>query len=59
MFLSRENFRLEVFIFKMSVDGVGSEISLVAQMQLGGDLENYLIMLDHIKGVIDWTRCAM
>jgi hypothetical protein len=30
MLLSRANFKLEVFIFKMSMDGVGSEISLVA-----------------------------
>jgi hypothetical protein len=35
------------------MDPVGSEISLVARMQLGGDLENSLIMLDHVKRVID------
>jgi hypothetical protein len=59
MLLPRANFKLEVFIFKMSADGVGSEIGLVAQMQPGGDLENSLIVLDHVKCVIDWTRCAM
>jgi hypothetical protein len=42
------------------VSGWGWEkISLVARMQFGGDLENSLIMLDHVKFFIDWTRCAM
>jgi hypothetical protein len=53
MLLSRKNLSLKVFIFKMLVDWVGSEITLVARMQLGGDLENSLIMFDHVKRVID------
>ncbi len=44
-----------MFIFKMSINVVGSGMSLVTQMQLVGDLQNVWIMFDHVKHVASWT----
>jgi hypothetical protein len=37
-----------VYVFKMLVFGPGSCVDLVKRMQLGGDLENALLMFDHV-----------
>ncbi len=37
---------------------MGNGASLVMQMQLGGDLGNTWIMLDHVKHVTGWTTMA-
>jgi hypothetical protein len=42
----------------MSVEGGGCGVDLVKWMQLGGDLENYWMMFDHVKGVQGWTTMA-
>jgi hypothetical protein len=42
----------------MSIEEVGSEFGLVAQMQPEGDLENSWIMFDHVKQVAGWTMMA-
>ncbi len=42
----------KVFIFKMSINGVGSGISLVIRMQPIRDLQNVWIMFDHVKHVV-------
>ncbi len=47
-----------VFIFKMSINGVGNGVSLVTQMQLVRDLQNAWIMFDHVKCVVGWTTIA-
>jgi hypothetical protein len=47
-------FGQKVFIFKMSINGVGSGVSLVIQMQPIGDLHNVWIMFDHVKRVAGW-----
>ncbi len=44
-----------MFIFKMSLNVVGSGMSLVTRMQLVRDLQNAWIMLDHVKHVVRWT----
>ncbi len=41
-----------VFIFKMSINGVGNGASLVTRMQLVKDLQNAWIMFDHVKCVL-------
>jgi hypothetical protein len=48
----------KVFILKMSINGIGSGVSLVMQMQLRGDLQNDWIMFDHVKCVAGWTTMA-
>lgn len=45
----------KVFLFKMSTNGVNSEMGFIAQMQSKGDLENSWIMFDHVKHVIGQT----
>jgi len=45
----------KVFFFKMSIDGVPNGVDLVKRMQLGGDLENAWIMLDHFKQIERWS----
>jgi hypothetical protein len=40
-----------IFLFKMSMEGLTSGMDLVRQMQLKGDLENAWIMFDHIEHV--------
>ncbi len=47
-----------MFIFKMSINGVKSGISLVTQMQPARDLQNTWIMFDHVKCVVGWTIMA-
>jgi hypothetical protein len=44
-----------VFIFKMSINGVGSGVNLVTQMLPSRDLQNAWIMFDHVKRVVGWT----
>ncbi len=44
-----------MFIFKMSINGVGSGVSLVTRMQPSKDLLNAWIMFDHVKHVVGWT----
>jgi hypothetical protein len=39
----------------MSINGVGSGVSLVTLMQLIGDLQNVWIMFHHVKHVASWT----
>jgi hypothetical protein len=39
----------------MSIDGVANGVDLVKRMQLGGDLENAWIMLDHFKRIEGWS----
>jgi hypothetical protein len=48
----------KVYLFKMSVDGVISEFDLVREMQLGDDLQNVWMMLNHVKHVQGWTTMA-
>ena len=48
----------KVFVFKMSVDHPGSGVDLIKSMQPGGDLQNCLIMFDHVKRVENWTTVA-
>ena len=43
------------FVFKMSVDLLGSGVDLVKSMQVGGDMENSWIMFDHVKRLKDWA----
>ncbi len=45
----------KVFIFKMSINGVGSGVNLVTQMLPSRDLQNAWIMFDHVKRVVGWT----
>jgi hypothetical protein len=45
----------KVFIFKMFVDLLGSDVELVKRMQVSGDMDNSLIMFDHVKRLKDWT----
>ena len=45
----------KMYIFKMLEDGPGSGMDLVKRMQLGGDLKNAWLMLDHVKHVKEWT----
>jgi hypothetical protein len=40
---------------KTSVDLPSSGVELVKMMQVSGDMENSLIMFDHVKRVKDWT----
>ena len=47
-----------MFVFKMSVDLPGSSVELMKRMQVGGDMENSLIMFDHVKRLKDWTTMA-
>ncbi len=42
-----------MFIFKMSINDVGSGMSLVTQMQPIGGLQNVWIMFDHVKNVVN------
>jgi len=44
-----------IFLFKMSMEGLISGMDLVRQMQLKGDLENAWIMFDHVKHVENQT----
>jgi len=39
----------------MSINGVGSGMSLVTRMQPSKDLQNAWIMFDHVKCVANWT----
>jgi hypothetical protein len=39
------------FIWKMSINGMGSGVSLIMRMQPRGDLQNVWIMFDHVKCV--------
>jgi hypothetical protein len=48
----------KVYIFKMLVDGPGSDVDLVKRMQPGGDLENAWLIFDHVKRVQEWTTMA-
>ncbi len=48
----RQVHRQKVFIFKMSINGVGSGINFVASMQRKGDLQKAWIMFDHVKYVV-------
>ncbi len=51
-------FGQKVFLFKMSIDGVKSEMGLIARMQSKGDLKNSWIMFDHVKHVTTQTTMA-
>jgi len=42
----------------MAINGVGSGVNLVMQMQPRGDLQNTWIMFDHVKCVASWTTMA-
>jgi hypothetical protein len=48
----------KVFVFKMSVDLPRNGVELVKRMQVGGDMKNSWIMLDHVKRLKDWTTMA-
>jgi len=48
----------KVFLFKMSLYGLGSGVDLVRHMQLGGDLQNSWLMFDHVKCFQEWTTMA-
>ena len=45
----------KVFLSKMLIDGIGSGVDLLRQMQLGRDLLNSFNMFDHVKRVKAWT----
>jgi hypothetical protein len=47
-----------VFIFKVLINGVGSGVSLVTQMQSTWDLQNAWIMFGHAKHVANWITMA-
>jgi hypothetical protein len=49
-------FFLWILIYVSQRDGCG--VDLVKWMQLGGDLENSWMMLDHVKHVQGWTTMA-
>jgi hypothetical protein len=38
----------------MLINGVGSGVSLITQVELAGDLQNVWIMFDHVKHVVGW-----
>ena len=38
-----------MFVFKMFVYLMGSDVDFVKQMQVGGNFENPWIMFDHVK----------
>jgi hypothetical protein len=42
----------------MTVNGMGSGMSLVTLMQPIGDLQTVWIMFDHVKDVAGWTIMA-
>jgi hypothetical protein len=41
----------KVYVFKMLVDRVGSDVDLIKRMQPRGDLETKWLMFDHVKRV--------
>jgi hypothetical protein len=41
----------QVFVFKMSMDLLGSGVNLIKQMQAGRDMENLWVIFDHMKRV--------
>ncbi len=45
----------KVFIFKMSINVVGTKVNLITQIQPIGDLQNVWVMFDHVKCVVGWT----
>lgn len=47
-----------MFVFKTLVDLSANKVELVKCMQVGGDMENYWIMFDHVKHLKDWTTMA-
>ena len=48
----------KVYICKMLIEGPGSGVDLVRQMEPPGDLQNAWMMFDHVKRVKDWTMMA-
>jgi hypothetical protein len=42
----------------MLINGVGSGVNLITQMQHVGDLQNVWIMFDHVKHVASWITMA-
>jgi hypothetical protein len=48
----------KVIIFKMSFYWLICVFDLVRHMQLGGDLQNFWFMFDHVKCVHEWTTVA-
>ena len=58
MFLGQGSNSDKVFVFKMSEVGLGSDVDLVKQMQLGGDLQDTWMMFDHVKCVKKWKTMA-
>jgi hypothetical protein len=47
-----------VFSFKMSKVGLGSDMDLVKQMEPDSYLQDAWIMFDHVKRVKKWTTMA-
>ncbi len=48
----------KVYLFKMFVNGAMFRFDLVQQMQPSDDLQNVLMMFDHVKHVQGWTTMA-
>lgn len=46
------------YIFKMSTVGPASGVSIVKQMQKGGELEQSWVCFDHVKRIRGWTTMA-
>ncbi len=54
-YLLGQVFGQKVFIFQMSINGVGSGMNFVTRMQFARDLQNAWIMFDHVKHVVGQT----
>ncbi len=52
-FFQRQQFGEKMFMFKVFVDGNASGCDLVKWMQVGGDLQTFWIIFDHVKYVHD------
>ena len=48
----------KVYVFKMLTERPGSGVDLIRRMQVGGDLQNTWMIIDHVKRVKEWTTMA-
>jgi hypothetical protein len=48
----------KVFVFKMSEVGPSNDVDLVKRMQPSSDLQDALMMFDHVKHVKKWITMA-
>jgi len=53
VFFPKQQFGEKMFMFKMFVDGNGIVCDLVKCMQVGGELQTFWIIFDHVKHVQD------